>query len=266
MNWFSLFKVATSTFNVLRNIEQSGVFKTRRFSSFVASGAIGFYEYDDGEVYEVRIEGLKNGPQHSTSTAPPQRGNQSRLILGRLKSLPIFQQAKESTMFGGDNAFVATFSDREQYKISVQHWSSSPFKNYFIDTKKNDPNKQPTSLGKQAQTEDPKAAILERAKRFGNEVSSDGFLIVYHGTRFYQQIKKQGSFRVGTYFGDNFNDAAHHGFKPWETGKMYVMKVKVLPEEVTPGHFLSARVPIPVREVSSPTVVPLSNYKDVRGM
>lgn len=148
MNWYRQLKIATSTLGVLMDIQRSGVFVSRRFSSYMATGCIGFFEYTDGQVYEVKIEGVRDGLDHASRGNASSGGNDaSREIASKLKA--VFKTAREDVAFGGEAAFIGIGrEDGEPYKISVQLWHKSPHRNYFVDTKsKQTPQEQaPTPL------------------------------------------------------------------------------------------------------------------------
>jgi len=132
MNWY-LSKFGTSTSGVLFDIDKSGIFRNRRFASFIGTGIIGFYEYEDGNIYEVRVESLKSGLDNIGKVSKIGSGVCLR-IMDKIKSGGIFNKFREDIGFSG-SSFIGSYKDGEEYLVSVSKWDRSNYRDYFIDSK-----------------------------------------------------------------------------------------------------------------------------------
>lgn len=134
MSWYQLLKFASSyTAFLLNDLKNSGIFKGMRFGSYFANGSFGIFQYQDGELYEVRIE----DPRHPSSFVPA--GGKAIEIIGKLENSGLFTSTQQSS--GGFIGWYQPDSLKykntvgvtrpEQYLIRVTPYKNSQHAGYF---------------------------------------------------------------------------------------------------------------------------------------
>jgi hypothetical protein len=138
--WYRTVKTAANTSAVLFQIRQSGLFKSCRLVSSIASGGFGIFEWRDGNLYEIRVEPRKFG----TKKIRPGSPQESPKILAALKGSGIFVSCRDDLSFGSVVAMFAVHqidaNPTEEYQITVMPYGQSQYQNYFIDTKAREQN------------------------------------------------------------------------------------------------------------------------------
>ena len=97
---------------------------------------------------------------------------------------------------------------------------------------------------------------IDWVKRHKVEMTSDGKMILYHGTISARAIRKSGVFNPGSYFTDDSKHAAYEGGRFGKKGRVEVLKVAVRPEDIWVGIHVTMREnkPLPLEELK-----PVSN-------
>jgi hypothetical protein len=125
MNWYNKAKLAT-TYTALVCLNLKSVLRDVRFIMYHATGSSMFVKHKDGDMYEVRVEDAK----YSSNLGNTANVGQCLGLLREIENSGLFSNIHQ------DNSGVSFIGDFKSipHRISVIHWKSSPYRQFFEDT------------------------------------------------------------------------------------------------------------------------------------